>query len=71
MEVSADKLTENMFAAEDIRTTSGQVVAGKGEILSEALRLHLQACAEVGSLAEPFKVEVVTAEYEVQASQDG
>lgn len=62
MDISASELSDSMVAAADICTLSGSVVVPKGQHITEPLRLHLQSCAQVGGLKEPFTVEVITAE---------
>jgi response regulator RpfG family c-di-GMP phosphodiesterase len=60
MTVHARELSTGMLAAEDITTTSGQILLMKGQRITAPLRYHLQSCAQAGGLKEPFAVEVVS-----------
>lgn len=60
MEITADELSANMCAAEDICSTAGHAILSKGQPITDAVRMHLRSCAAVGGLQQPFKVEVIS-----------
>lgn len=60
--INAGELSTNMFAADDIMTTTGHVLVSKGQMITEPLRLHLLSCAQTRALKEPFLVEVLSEE---------
>jgi hypothetical protein len=59
MQITAADLSTGMIAADDIRSTSGHLLVLRGQCISETVMVHLQSCAQVGGLEEPFLVEVL------------
>ncbi len=58
MQITAGELSAGMVAADDILTNTGHVLVSKGQPITDAVRIHLQSCAEARGLREPFLVEV-------------
>lgn len=60
MQVSAEELTTNMCAAEDIQDSHGRILVTKGQRLNGPMVYYLQSCAQTQDIKEPLLVEVLT-----------
>ncbi len=60
MHVTADELSAETLAAEDIVSTTGHVLVTKGQEITTPVILRLQSCAQANGLKEPFAVEIRT-----------
>ena len=62
MHVVAEELSAGAVAAEDILSTTGQVLVTKGHEITTPVVLRLRSCAQANGLKEPFAVEIRTHE---------